>query len=212
MRQLGSVDQSPRKTREPGGLGIDDFHGGCDSQDGRRNVRIELETPGRPYRRIRWNPHVFAEDGFGVDDEASGRKRVDPHAFRVVKGSFINFKFRDKLATVAGPSNYQPLVRDAPADGELQPFFSQKGATPWCDAVKEVKSDDGVDKDLRDNGVDPSQELLLMLQKDLTTSNKKEKNSKSKNHRRESKKIQSPASGDYDHFRVVIEHNGEDER
>ncbi len=93
------------------------------------------------------NPHKFAEKGFGVDDEATGSQRIDPHSFRVVGGSFMNSAHGDKLAEAANPeemaTRYQPLVRDNVDGGKLQPFFSQHGMTPWGETVDEAKSDEG---------------------------------------------------------------------
>ncbi len=93
------------------------------------------------------NPHAFAEQGFGVDDEATGSQRIDPHAFRVVGGSFMNSTHGDQLATPSDPSlmaeKYQPLVRDNVDGSKLQPFFSQHGETPWGETVFEAKPDDG---------------------------------------------------------------------
>jgi len=93
------------------------------------------------------NPHAFAEKGFGVDDDATGSQRIDPHSFRVVGGSFMNSQHGDKLAKASDPeqmaAKYQPLVRDGADGSKLQPFFSQKGATPWGDVVDEAKSDPG---------------------------------------------------------------------
>ncbi|CAJ1959489.1 unnamed protein product [Cylindrotheca closterium] len=80
------------------------------------------------------NPHVFSEQGF---------QGVDPHAFRVVGGSFMNTSegLSDKLVDER-QQHYQPLVN---VDGEsaLKPFFSDEGATPWGDVVEEAKQGDG---------------------------------------------------------------------
>jgi len=103
------------------------------------------------------NPHAFAEKGFDGFDTS---ERVDPHAFRVVGGSFMNSqKGLENVSNDQAQSNYQPLVRDVEASvnaqsvqtnnsiggGGLQPFFSQEGVTPWGEVVDEAKSDDGDD-------------------------------------------------------------------
>lgn len=84
------------------------------------------------------NPHVFAEQGFQGND---------PHAFRVVGGTFMNSN--DPAGSLAAISNqqekYQPLVNTS-KDGNdkfdvLQPFFSTQGATPWGDVVSDAKTD-----------------------------------------------------------------------
>jgi len=199
-RQRGSVNKKDKRTLVDSGL----MTSMGDATRWTEQEMFEANSKLQGGRTVEYdgNPHAFAEDGFGVDDEATGRKRVDPHAFRVVGGSFMNSEYGDKLATAAGPSNYQPLVRDAPADGELQPFFSEQGATPWGDVVEEVKSEDGIDENPRDDGADPSQEQLSMLRKDLVISNKKEKSKKSKSKKESSSRkqeIQPPVSGDYDY-------------
>ena len=122
------------------------------------------------------NPHAFAEQGFGVDDEATGSQRIDPHAFRVVGGSFMNSTHGGQLATPSDPSlmaeKYQPLVRDNVDDGKLQPFFSQQGETPWGETVFEAKTDDGDYQNLLKDESQPKkktagQDLLAMLQGDF---------------------------------------------
>ena len=77
------------------------------------------------------NPHVFAEKGFDG---------IDPHAFRVVGGGFMNSgEGIQGLAPAPQKSRLQPLFRERDdGDGEeLTPFFSEDGATPWGDLVKE---------------------------------------------------------------------------
>jgi mRNA-decapping enzyme subunit 2 len=81
------------------------------------------------------NPHVFAEQGFAGED---------PHAFRVVGGGFLNSAGGiASLAPAPDRSRLQPLFRsNSQEDGDeddLQPFFSDDGATPWGDFVAEVK-------------------------------------------------------------------------
>lgn len=84
------------------------------------------------------NPHIFAEQGFQGND---------PHAFRVVGGSFMNSN--DQAGSLAATANqqekYQPLVNTI-KDGDdtfdvLQPFFNTQGATPWGDVVSDAKTD-----------------------------------------------------------------------
>ncbi|KAL7433617.1 hypothetical protein ACHAXH_007426 [Discostella pseudostelligera] len=115
------------------------------------------------------NPHEFAAGGWGsgiirdgtdkemVDDR--GRTSVDPHAFHVVGGSFMNSEapasaaggaaLSSLLAPPPDASKLQPLVNAramAPRsmlgaggsgggdDGlELTPFFSDNGRAPWED-------------------------------------------------------------------------------
>jgi mRNA-decapping enzyme subunit 2 len=82
------------------------------------------------------NPHVFAEQGF------AGK---DPHAFRVVGGTFLNSGIQS-LAPPPDRSMLQPLFRSseggdghAPQDGDgLTPFFSNDGETPWGEVVQEA--------------------------------------------------------------------------
>ena len=96
------------------------------------------------------NPHDFAEKGFSVE----GDKKVDPHCFRVVGGSFMN-DASGGVGRVSAPpvaSAMQPLVArarsaskgeasavsgmtsegtDMGADLVLTPFFSNEGKAPW---------------------------------------------------------------------------------
>ena len=105
------------------------------------------------------NPHDFAEKGFSVE----GDKKVDPHCFRVVGGSFMNDASGGGVGRVSAPpeaSAMQPLVArarsaskgessavsgmtsegtDMGADLVLTPFFSEEGKAPW-----EGPSDGGV--------------------------------------------------------------------
>ena len=77
------------------------------------------------------NPHVFAEKGFDG---------IDPHAFRVVGGGFMNSgEGIQGLAPAPEKSRLQPLFREGEdAHGEeLTPFFSEDGATPWGEVVTE---------------------------------------------------------------------------
>lgn len=73
------------------------------------------------------NPHLFAEKGF------DGR---DPHAFHVVGGSFMNSSI-SSLAPPPDQSKLQPLFarKEAEGGGELMPFFSSEGETPWGEVV-----------------------------------------------------------------------------
>jgi mRNA-decapping enzyme subunit 2 len=77
------------------------------------------------------NPHLFAEKGFDGGP--------DPHAFRVVGGSFLNSGGVSSLAPPPDQSKLQPLFRkDSNEDGgndELQPFFSEGGETPWGEVI-----------------------------------------------------------------------------
>lgn len=79
------------------------------------------------------NPHEFVERGFGGKD---------PHAFHVVGGGFMNSVVQS-LAPPPETSKLQPLFRKTSEDendDELQPFFSEEGATPWGDVVDDVAS------------------------------------------------------------------------
>lgn len=91
------------------------------------------------------NPHDFAEKGFNV----AGEGRVDPHAFRVVGGTFMNSTTGGMLSAPPETSRLQPLmnarqrsasdVSGLSADGgvdynggsELTPFFTDDGRAPW---------------------------------------------------------------------------------
>uniref|UniRef100_A0A7S4IV37 Nudix hydrolase domain-containing protein n=1 Tax=Odontella aurita TaxID=265563 RepID=A0A7S4IV37_9STRA len=98
------------------------------------------------------NPHVFALEGF---------RGIDPHAFRVVGGGFMNSgATRGELAPAPGKDMLQPLRRiedggvgalaageseigggngvNLEGSAELTPFFSDGGATPWGEIVQEA--------------------------------------------------------------------------
>jgi len=82
------------------------------------------------------NPHIFSEEGLAAGD---------PHAFRVVGGSFLNSGV-GSLAPPPDRSRLQPLFRHqegdaSPVDG-LTPFFSEDGATPWGEVVSEARRAD----------------------------------------------------------------------
>ncbi len=79
------------------------------------------------------NPQHFATKGFDG---------VDPHAFRVVQGGFMNSN-ETSIAESPHESKLQPIHRandmalnDGGDDDELQPFFSEGGGAPW-----EVRND-----------------------------------------------------------------------
>ena len=88
------------------------------------------------------NPHMFALEGF---------RGIDPHAFRVVGGKFLNSDRGDELAPAPRRDKLQPLFARTPgasedeggdadvADGggELTPFFVG-GMTPWGEVVQEA--------------------------------------------------------------------------
>jgi mRNA-decapping enzyme subunit 2 len=101
------------------------------------------------------NPHAFAE-GVGAHGGSGRESVVDPHAFRVVGGSFLNAAFESPggIASLAPPpdaSKLQPLFRtpavaagtaadvDRDGDRELQPFFSDDGVTPWGMVVEDAR-------------------------------------------------------------------------
>jgi mRNA-decapping enzyme subunit 2 len=77
------------------------------------------------------NPHVFSEKGFNG---------VDPHAFRVVGGSFMNTSegLSEKLMEDR-KEKYQPLVNSNADGATLTPFFTSNGETPWGDVIEEAK-------------------------------------------------------------------------
>ena len=85
------------------------------------------------------NPHMFAEEGLA---------KGDPHAFRVVGGTFLNSS--SGIGSLAPPperSLLQPLFRsDGQANSNcsivegLTPFFSSDGATPWGEVVQDAKA------------------------------------------------------------------------
>uniref|UniRef100_A0A7S4RWC6 Nudix hydrolase domain-containing protein n=1 Tax=Ditylum brightwellii TaxID=49249 RepID=A0A7S4RWC6_9STRA len=103
------------------------------------------------------NPHLFSDCGF-----AGG---VDPHAFRVVGGKFLNDACEGggvgRLAKPPEVSKLQPLFRrgseggggssvgtggDSTAGGgdgdeDFVPFFSGDGATPWGEVVDDLKQE-----------------------------------------------------------------------
>ena len=111
-----------------------------------------------PSTYIDGNPHDFAEKGFDVQGEG----RVDPHAFRVVGGAFMN-SAADGGGVLSAPpdvSKLQPLMNararagskgsqvsglSSDVDGGemdddglgLTPFFSE-GKAPWEESVDAV--------------------------------------------------------------------------
>lgn len=82
------------------------------------------------------NPHVFAEHGF---------MGHDPHAFRVVGGSFLNSPEAVRSDVPRPLSSAVSKISDTaastiiPSDEEFTPFFSQDGSTPWGDVVEEAR-------------------------------------------------------------------------
>lgn len=93
------------------------------------------------------NPHIFAEQGL---------QQVDPHAFRIVGGSFLNStvgsdstdNVRGQLAPPPDQSRLQPIFqREANASTDtastvvegLTPFFTEDGVTPWGEVIVEAK-------------------------------------------------------------------------
>jgi mRNA-decapping enzyme subunit 2 len=121
------------------------------------------------------NPHVFTDQGFGG---------IDPHAFRVVGGAFMNSQ-KDQTIHVGGsiqdlvalpPPPPQPLVHLSGSNNnnnkvsQLTPFFSLGGETPWGEVVEEAKGSVSALYDDDDGGDDEDQEqnnagslLLAML-------------------------------------------------
>jgi len=95
------------------------------------------------------NPHEFALKGFDGG--------IDPHAFHVVGGTFMNdVTGNGVLARAPDVSRLQPLFRNENSDvntessnnndendnEDFKPFFSDQGATPWGDVVTEAKTDE----------------------------------------------------------------------
>lgn len=88
------------------------------------------------------NPHQFAEKGFNG---------MDPHAFHVVGGSFMNSGI-SKLAPAPEQSKLQPLFRKEGSTedlDELQPFFTDGGETPWGEVMTGARSTDSTSKRTR---------------------------------------------------------------
>ncbi|KAL7471845.1 hypothetical protein ACHAXS_012156 [Conticribra weissflogii] len=96
------------------------------------------------------NPHDFAEKGFHM----VGDNRIDPHAFRVVGGGFMNSGGGAGLSAPPNASALQPLTARARSvskgshasstssgmeadfdDIALTPFFSEDGKAPWEETV-----------------------------------------------------------------------------
>lgn len=130
------------------------------------------------------NPHQFAEKGFDGG--------LDPHAFHVVGGSFMNSGIT-KLAPAPEQSKLQPLFRKEGATDEtqdgggLQPFFSDGGETPWGEVVSGARSTDSTPmrkkkpkkskkKDQIDSPDDAGQALLKILQKNSPAETKETSN------------------------------------
>jgi len=86
------------------------------------------------------NPHAFCEQGFQSND---------PHHFHIVGGKFSSGT--DQLAPPPQTNRLQHLFHNQTSnstgddnndDSEfLTPFFSNEGATPWGEVVKEVQGD-----------------------------------------------------------------------
>lgn len=82
------------------------------------------------------NPHVFAEEGLS---------NGDPHAFRIVGGTFLNSS--GGIGSLAPPperSLLQPLFLSGEQSNiveGLTPFFSSDGATPWGEVVPDAKAE-----------------------------------------------------------------------
>ena len=95
------------------------------------------------------NPHEFVDKGFGGND---------PHAFRVVGGSFMNSSEGvEGVTKEAQKQKYQPLTSSMSSKVPLTPFFTQEGATPWGEVVEEAKGENLPQEN-------PGEALLAMLQ------------------------------------------------
>jgi mRNA-decapping enzyme subunit 2 len=82
------------------------------------------------------NPHQFAEKGFGIENG----QRLDPHAFHVVGGHFMNSNNNMALAPPPRMEAMQPIMaKNRSSSGEFPddeveeftPFFSNAGKAPW---------------------------------------------------------------------------------
>jgi len=85
------------------------------------------------------NSQVFATKGFDG---------VDPHAFRVVGGSFMN-SGASTIAAAPDQDKLQPLYRiqdDSADNDDLKPFFSDGGEWSWGDAMTEALVQDNLDE------------------------------------------------------------------
>ncbi|KAL3768929.1 hypothetical protein ACHAWU_005832 [Discostella pseudostelligera] len=113
-------------------------------------VKLALATPGESRRwtedemfaanekllgrKITYdgNPHEFAAGGWGSgiirDDKEviGGREIVDPHAFHVVGGSFMN----SEASAAAGGAALSSLLAPPPDASKLQPLVNARAMTP----------------------------------------------------------------------------------
>jgi mRNA-decapping enzyme subunit 2 len=123
------------------------------------------------------NPHVFSEKGLSGGD---------PHAFRVVGGTFMNSNDGtiECITKEQQVSKYQPLHNNnlegqQGQDQELQhhqpgaalpltPFFTNDGATPWGEVVEEAKNAGPPPEAAEANA---GEALLAMLQKPVSKVN-----------------------------------------
>lgn len=138
------------------------------------------------------NPHVFSEQGF---------QGMDPHAFHIVGGNFLNSE-TNALAPPPPTSRLQHLFHTKSQDagdntggqpnnnGEnefLTPFFSDEGATPWGEVVDEVKE------------TVASPQRVMMLTKDQNNKGAGGKSNKNKkNNKKEPVSILATADNDSD--------------
>lgn len=93
------------------------------------------------------NPHDFAEKGFDISENG----RNDPHAFRIVGGTFMNSKEGGALSLPPDATRLQPLMsrqRSVSTEvsglsvdaggvedcGRMVPFFLNAGKAPWEDS------------------------------------------------------------------------------
>jgi 8-oxo-dGTP pyrophosphatase MutT (NUDIX family) len=78
------------------------------------------------------NPHIFVEKGFNG---------VDPHAFRIVGGSFMNSNDKSQLASPLDRSRFMATIQNysEEEEEELRPFFSTRGETPWGEVVSHAQ-------------------------------------------------------------------------
>jgi len=89
------------------------------------------------------NPQQFATKGFDG---------IDPHAFRVVGGQLMN---SGGASSVATPSETQSKPKqilqrvegeeEVLQEGELKPFFSDGGVSPWGDVMAEALAEDAAE-------------------------------------------------------------------
>lgn len=89
------------------------------------------------------NPQQFATKGFDG---------IDPHAFRVVGGQLMNSGGASGVITPSKPQSkskqliqYIDREEEVLQEGELKPFFSDVGVSPWGDVMAEALAEDAAE-------------------------------------------------------------------